>query len=515
MKKSCIKIVCYGLMCAAILVPQVICQDQAEASVYTSSTDTDMEVLDYLENRHRAERENILLPEQEQLMRDAYKMREELRNPLDPNKNVPIALEGDDIFYNQETGDVEVTGNVQLTTLDSRRFNTDNLKGNLDEATVDIDGKSKMLQMTPDQMKVILSGYKTHYDYNRSLGKMEDVIGKAGNKYIRGKRIELYPDVTVIYDGSATKCSAKNPDYRMEADRIELYPDGRIISYNVRYYIRDVKVYHSRKEITDPNADSTPHLPKVGYDSDNGFWIKDTYRYDITDTTYVEAELAYFTKQHWKGNIELNQWTKSFGHFKLYQGYYEDGKNRWIRKGPTLKYEYSHRIGHSPFHWRVEYEHGYWHQKNVDSVHDYFKVSLATDAIKLGAWSLRPVVDYSVTKESVNASKVTGVGYTLTLFREFDDRWAAFARWAYSQINSTNSVFEYNTDSYSRKFGIGASYRFTDHDRIAAGYKWDADAVKLEDIDWYWFHDMHCAELIVRYRPKKNSYSVSMQFNPW
>lgn len=515
MKKNCVKMICLGLMCTSMLMPQVICPDQAVAAIYTSSTDTDMGILDYLERRHRHERENALLPEQEQLMKDAYKMREELRNPLDPNKHVPIALEGDDMFYNQETGDVEVTGNVQLTTLDSRRFNTDELKGNIEDGTIDVEGKAKVLQMTPGQLRVVLNGYRTHYDYNRSQGQMENITGKAGNKYIKGNRIELYPDVTVIYNGSATKCSAKNPDYRMEADRIEMYPDGRMISYNVKYYLKDMMVYHSRKEITDPNSDDMPHIPRVGYDSDNGFWIKDSYRYNITDTTYVEAEMAYMTKQHWKGNVELNQWTKSFGHFKLYQGFYEDGKNRWIRKGPTIKYNYSHRIGHTPFHWGLEYEHGYWHQKNVHSVHDYFKVSLSTDSVKLGAWRLSPVVDYSVTKESVNGSKVTGVGYTLTLFREFDKRWAGFARWAYNQVNSQNSVFDYDIDSYSRKFGIGASYRITPNDRIAAGYKWDADAVKLEDVDWYWFHDMHCAQLIVRYRPRRSNYSVTMQFNPW
>lgn len=515
MKKNCAKMICYGLMCASVLMPQVIYQDQAAAATYSSSTDTDMQVLDYLENNKRRDREDKLLPEQEQLMKDAYKMREELRNPLDPNKNVPIALEGDDMFYNQETGDVIVKGNVQLTTLDARRFNTEELKGNLSETTLDIEGKARVMQMTPDQVKVILNGYKTHYDYNRSLGKMEDITGKAGSKYIKGARIELYPDVTVIYDGSATKCSAKNPDYRMAADRIEIYPDGRMISYNVKYYLKDMVVYHSRKEITDPNSDYMPHLPRAGYNSDNGIWIRDGYTYHFSNSTRAEVDGMYTGKKGWKGSIEFIHEIKNAGKITLYQGHYEDRNNNWIRKGPTLRYEYSNRIDDSPLIWGVMLERGRWHQKNIHSTHTQYKATLRSDPIKVGAWKLLPEVDYSITTESVNNSRNTGVGYTMTLLRDFDDRWSGFARFAYSKLNKRNSVFDYDLDDYSNKFGIGASYRFSDKDRIAVGAKWDVKKRSLRDVDWYWFHDMHCAELILRYRPQRGNYSVALQFTPW
>ena len=54
------------------------------AAEYRSNSDTGTEILDYIENRHRAERENRLSDEQIQLIHDAQSMESRLRKPLDP-----------------------------------------------------------------------------------------------------------------------------------------------------------------------------------------------------------------------------------------------------------------------------------------------------------------------------------------------------------------------------------------------------------------------------------------------
>ena len=47
----------------------------AEA-VYNSESDTDADILDYVENRRRTERENRLNEDQKKLLKDAYEMKE-------------------------------------------------------------------------------------------------------------------------------------------------------------------------------------------------------------------------------------------------------------------------------------------------------------------------------------------------------------------------------------------------------------------------------------------------------
>ena len=48
-----------------------------------------------------------------------------------------------------------------------------------------------------------------------------------------------------------------------------------------------------------------------------------------------------------------------------------------------------------------------------------------------------------------------------------------------------------------------------------AGFAFDADTKKLMDVDYYWYHDVHCAQVIARYRAKRGQYEFTYQFNPW
>ena len=119
----------------------VLDMPRAEA-IYNSESDTDATILDYVENRRRNARENALNEDQKQLLLDAYEMKEKLREPLDPTKNVPVAVEGDELFYDENTGDFVVQGNVVMTSLDKRRFITEHADGNLVSQDVQVEDKA-------------------------------------------------------------------------------------------------------------------------------------------------------------------------------------------------------------------------------------------------------------------------------------------------------------------------------------------------------------------------------------
>ncbi|WP_314620406.1 hypothetical protein [uncultured Selenomonas sp.] len=44
---------------------------------------------------------------------------------------------------------------------------------------------------------------------------------------------------------------------------------------------------------------------------------------------------------------------------------------------------------------------------------------------------------------------------------------------------------------------------------------YDVDRRTIGDVDYYWYHDMHCVQLITRYRAKRDSWSVRLNFTPW
>lgn len=486
---------------------------RAEA-VYNSESDTDATLLDFIENRRRTERENALNDDQKQLLLDAYEMKENLREPLDPTKNIPVAVEGDELFYDENTGDFVVQGNVVMTSLDKRRFITEHADGNLATQDVQVEDEAYMLQLTDEQARIILNGYRTQYNWGKETGSMEDAVGKVDHQYVKAKRIEFYPDKVVLFDASATKCSAKKPDYKMTAKRIEYYPGIETISYGVSYWLGSIPVYSVPKQVS-REGERRPYMPKASYDNDNGFGIKDVHYFPVADRVTAYFDWFLSQKSKFKSNGGLIYNTKGAGTFKLQDGFFEDSDARWIHKSPNLRWDYSFRTGQAPFTYIFAYERGAWEQDGRHSTHTYYRAGLSLDTIKLGTWRVHPSVSYEITQETYDDSEVRGMGYDVTALREFDDRWITYLGYHYSKSNSQNSVFDFDLDSYSEKFTAGFSYSFSPKDRVVVGWAFDGATNKLMDTDYYWYHNMHCAELMVRYREKRDQLSVTAQFSPW
>ena len=120
--KSATKILS-GLMVTALILPAAA--GTASAATYHSDSDTSLGLLDYLENEHRAARAQKPNPEKEQLKADTEEMSKHLRYPIDPTKAAPVAFEGDDLMWNQVTGDFTAKGKVKVTQLDEHRFEGD------------------------------------------------------------------------------------------------------------------------------------------------------------------------------------------------------------------------------------------------------------------------------------------------------------------------------------------------------------------------------------------------------
>ena len=500
-----------GLL-SAFFVPM-----RAEAG-YSADSDTSARILDYIENNRRIARENRLTEEQLQLMEDAKEMTTNLRKPIDPSKPVPMAVEGDDMFYDQTTGDVYARGNVRVTSVDARRFESEEARGNLKREEVRVDGKAHMLQMTPGQMRTTLDGYRVIYNYGKKRGKMEEAKGKVDHYYIYARRIEFYPEKMIIYDGWQTKCGAKVPDYRLSGDVIEIYPDHEILIYQAKYWIKNKIVYSRdfyRIDIS-PGAKNEQRFPRAGYSNSDGFWIAQRLDFDLAKRVNAFADLKYYTKHQFR-NVYGFEWRNAGSYATVQYGYYEDSDDHWIEKQPTFIYRYGHQLGKLPFNYSLSFEGGRWSNKGIDSTHTYYGIGLSPHTIKLGSptWRLSTGVSYGITRESYDHSEVRGFSYNATMVKDFGPDVAAYVGYYYSASNKTNSLFAYNTDDYARHLDYGISVAVSPRDRVVFGQRLDLETNTVRDIDYYWFHDMHCAQIILRYRAKRDSWHVSWAFTPW
>ena len=494
------------------------CLPSVAFAEYHSSTDTAADVLDYIENERRAARENRLSEAQEQLVRDTAAMQAHLRQPMEAHlKPLPTAFEGDELFYDQVTGEFFARGSVKVTEIDNRRVLSDEIKGNALTQDVVVENEAHILQVTPDMAQVDVRGWKLSYNYGTGIGKIEDASGKVNHQYVSGKRIEVYPDKVIIHEGRATKCHAKTPDYSVSAERIEIYPNDKIVFYNSDLWLKKTRVGHRDKYTADlrPGHEEAPPFPSVRYTKSDGLIIEQDFAFPVANRLDFIPTLLVSTKEGVHGRAEL-RYGGRYGTLSLQYGYWQDNDDRWIRREPSLHYEFGYHFKDAPIGWGIEADHGRWYNDGIKSTHTYGKIGVYHDPIPLGnGAALSFAADYSVTKESYDRSKISGFSWSATLVKKFNDRLAAYGKYSYAQIYAGNSLFYYDVADYHRALYAGFSYQLTERDRFVCGTAYDIDRPTLGDVDYYWYHDMHCVQLVTRYRAKRDSWSVRLNFTPW
>lgn len=494
---------------------------EVSAADYKAETDTGASRLDFIENRRRRIRENAYTEEQTALLEATKEMKANLRHPVDATKAAPVAFEGENLTYNQVTGEFTAEGMVHIIQMDGHQFDAvDGLvTGNLIKEEVSVPGQAHMLQLTPGMPRVTMDGFNTFYNYGAHTGTMEAAAGKVDYQYVSGKRFEFYPDKVIIYEGTTTKCGAKKPDYHVSGDKVTIYPNDKMIVEHARVWLKDIVLYSKdRYEQSLKPGEEGPQYPRMGYNNKDGAWLEQTLTAGLAPGLSATGRLYVNTKSGFRSRGTLD-WHIPHSHFQIAYGYYEDSNNTWLKRNPSFRYYFNTKVGMGThLNFNAEYEIGHWLKpaKNLESTHTYYKFGLSRDPIVLGNnWYLNLSTSYTITKETYNDSTVRGWNWNIATVKEFDDRWAAYLAYAYSVNNSHNSLFDYDLDSYSRKGQAGFSYRIGDNDRIVMGLGYDVANARLMDVDYYWFHDLHCSQVIMRYRGKRHLFNVMWQFTPW
>lgn len=504
-----------GAIAAAMLLPAF--GSTAMASTYVADSDTGITALDYIENNHRRERENRLTEEQKKLLADVEAFRKSLQYLLDKKKAYPIAFEGEDLTYDERDGSFVAKGKVDIVQLDAHRFQGELVTGNTMTEDVHVPDKAHVLQMTPGQSRVTLDGYRVHYNYGKQTGTMEDGKGKAGSHYVTGKRFEFYPDKIIVYNGTDTKCGAQKPDYHMAAEKMVIYPNDKVVMDKVRFCIKGKTIFtrdHYEASLQSDGKDDP--WPRMGYNSTDKFWVAWSQAKGVRKNVVFHANYKLTGAAGWRSNFDIT-WSNRGMSTGVRYGYFQDSNDNWIKKQPSYFWNYGRRLGHTHFRYSLGVEHGEWYSssRGIHSDHTQYSFGLSYDPIRFNRYTLYLSTGYNITKESYNGSKVNGFNADAVLTKDFDERWAAYVGYHYNKQNSRNSLFDFNLDSFSRKLESGFSYRIDKNNRVAVGTRYDIDNGEWRNVDYYWYHDMHCSQAILRYQSKARTWSVRWEFTPW
>ncbi|MBR6012766.1 MAG: LPS-assembly protein LptD [Selenomonadaceae bacterium] len=519
MKSKTKKIIASSVFCATLNF--VLANYSTVEASYSSKSDTGTEIFDYIENRRIEERAKALTEEQKKLIEDIDEAKNRLPKPIEEGKPIPAAFVGDDLVYNAATGEFIATGNVDIIQLEGYRFQSEEAEGNIKTQDVKVRDKAHVLQINPESPRVTLDGYNTVYNYGTKTGTMGEAKGKAADYYISGKRFEFYPDHIVAYDATQTKCNAKIPDYQLSAERMEIWPEQIMRMYKVKLWIKGKMVGKKDYEERRLDDDSETYFPRVGYNSDDGAYVEDTFEFPFKDAHWKTLLNAYAnTKKGIRSSGELVYSNRGIVARGIY-GYYRDDNSNWIQKEPGLDIYYKHHLENSPLEYTVEYEIGHWRSEDTKSLHQEFEVGLSHDPIDLpGNFKLMLHTSYKITTDQKSTgdkskSDVRGMNYDVILGKEFDDRFAAYTAYHYTKNNTRTALYKINLEDYSSRFETGISYRLTDKDRFVAGWKFDTQTGQLKDTDFYWYRDLHCSTAVLRWRHKRKKVEFHWQFTPW
>lgn len=422
----------------------------------------------------------------------------------------PITIEGDELSFSDSTGQVFAKGNVRVTQ-NEIKLTTDLLNGNTKETLVWTDSEATMTQ--PGVNLVGSGGLKFNYKDNN--GTLQQAAGKVGKQFVTGRNIEmLSTNEITINDGTMTICPAKVPDYHVSADKIEIWPGDKLIAYNAKFWIKDKVIYSMGKYQKSIKEGAESEMPRMGFSSDDGFYLKQYLEYPISNKVAAFTELALYSDAGFKPTAGLVNREKNYS-LSVTKGEMEDDDDNWIKKEPEIKLDfYSQRIGNLPIHYKFDAIYGKWKDDYKSSWHQDYSLYVSGDPIKLGnSMKLYLGTGFQRVIESYDDSSKDVFRYDATLKKQFSPRFNAWT--AYHNINNRSTLFDYDNDDLDRELAAGFSYKLDRLNTIAYSQSYDLNNNRIYDRDYTWIRDLHCWETAITYRAEREEWKWSISLKRW
>jgi len=150
-----------------------------------------------------------------------------------------------------------------------------------------------------------------NYNWETEKIIMDDMAGEAtgdkikGKVYYQGGKLENFPETVEIDSGVFTTCDLEEPHWHIEAEKITIYIDDKIIAEKVSWY------EGKRKLFTLPSfmiflrgKNQFPYWPDIGQSSSEGWFLKNQFNYVRDAESYGSYYLDWMQKKGLAAGIE-------------------------------------------------------------------------------------------------------------------------------------------------------------------------------------------------------------------
>ncbi|MDD4599671.1 MAG: LptA/OstA family protein [Negativicutes bacterium] len=422
----------------------------------------------------------------------------------------PITIEGDELSFSDLTGQVFVKGNVRVTQ-NEVKLTTDLLNGNTKESLVWTDSEATMTQ--PGVNLIGSGGLK--YDYKDNTGTLQQASGKVNRQFVTGRNIEMVSTSEIIInDGTMTVCPAEVPDYHVSADKVEIWPGDKMIAYNAKFWIKNTVIYSMGKYQKSLKEGAQSEFPRIGYDSGDGAYISQYLEVPVAGNTSAYADLTYFSSAGFKPAYGLVDREKMYS-VGINYGNYQDSDDEWIKKEPEFRFDlHRQRVGNSPITYTFMGIYGKWTDARKTSWHQDYRLNFRHDTIDLSD-TLKLNVGFGLRhlRESYNDYSADSWSAGARLTKTWSPKLTTWTGYGYTQ--KTSNVFDFDEEDVNKKWTNGVSYKFDHQNTIVFSQVYDLENKLVYDQDYTWRRNLHCWDLEITYREKRDQLKVSIDTVKW
>ncbi|VBB09298.1 Hypothetical protein LUCI_4588 [Lucifera butyrica] len=420
----------------------------------------------------------------------------------------PVAVDANELSYDESNGDFFAQGNVIITQNDGK-ITTDRAEGNTQKYEIWVKDKAYMTQPG-----LQLTGSALKYNYHAKTGTVGEATGWVEKERVYGNHIEIYPDKDIIKNGWITRCPAKVPDYHISAERIEIWPGDHYIAYNAKFWFKKVELFSMAKYRGSLKKGAQSDFPKIGQSSSDGFYIGQRVEYPLTEKLSAFANINYYTKHGFKPDYGLADREQGYT-VRLVQGDYEDSDDNWIRKEPELQFDLdSRRIGKLPLQYSFTASYGKWNDDIKSSWHQDYKLYFTRDPINFSkSLHLYLGSGFENVRESYDGSSNNIFLLDSMLSKDWSNR---FNTWiAYHNRSNTTALFAYESADRNRELDSGFTYRIDRMDALSVSRTYNLETNQVTDLDYTWHRNLHCWQLDLMYRAKRHQIHWDISVAQW
>ncbi|MEG1413321.1 MAG: OstA-like protein [Acidaminococcaceae bacterium] len=415
---------------------------------------------------------------------------------------LPITLYGDEVNYHKADGSFSATGNVRMMQ-GGQVLLTSKVEGNMQTGDVYLNEGGQLLENFSD-----MHGEWVHYNFNTKNGELKKINGKSEEDFFKAPHGTIAAGVITLDEGaSSTRCPAvvHDPCILFTADKIEIYPQDKMIAYDVKVYLKGKHIY-SRDRIINKldGSEDQSAIPRIGFESENGMRLTYQDNRMLSKKDVITSDLAYYSKAGWKPMFSYKHDERNF-YFKLQTGNEEDSDNNWIKKSKNVILAYKpHHIGKLPVAYSLYFNRGLWEDDNQTSWHTEYGVYLNHDRINLDqkhSLFLDLGVGYKRVHEEVGDTTESTMLYNASLGKQFDAKWSSWL--SYYRQNITNNIFNYDQPDMGREVQVGVGYEFDKKNKVIFLTRYDEGERSLYEYNLRYIHKFCCFNFELEYRDIK------------